>query len=92
MSGEPETITLTRHDDGSVTADRWPDVILVDDAALKYSDIHILHLDDATLTITVSNGRAVYAVERDWFRAAWRGTLVESEMSGLGEQEARDHE
>lgn len=62
----PDPLTFTLHTDAdgqrSVTVDRWPREIEVDEIVVKNSDPDIMKRAGDTLTFKVANGRAVYQI------------------------------
>ena len=61
---EPEQITFTRHEDGSITVDKFPDEIEVSADVLQFVGVGVecvvFSIDDFTLDIQASNGHARY--------------------------------
>lgn len=52
--------TFMRHDDGRVTVDYWPDRAWCSATLLEVADPAHIHREGDLITITVSNGEAVY--------------------------------
>jgi hypothetical protein len=63
MEGERMSIqpmTLTKHDDGSVTADDFPEQIAVTPEVVDQHDDRWMRFDGDDLVLTLSNGTARY--------------------------------
>ena len=65
LRARAETVTLSYHRNGRVTVDRWPRLILFDLAMGTSGASGLCRLDGDVLTLTVSNGRAVYHLEQE---------------------------
>ena len=64
-----EAMAFTRHDDGSVTVDRFVDQCLISEELLNAAEPELIRIDGDKFTITVRNGSATYeVVERVWPR------------------------
>jgi hypothetical protein len=55
--------TFTRHDDGRVVVDYWPDWTHIELGFLDVVDQRYVQRDHDLITITVDNGKAIYRVE-----------------------------
>ena len=79
-----EAPTFTRHADGRVTVDRFPQVIAVSPEVLFDSDSTLLQVSDGVVMLTPGNGRAVYRLTGERIGDGWVGELVESVMHTPG--------
>lgn len=62
---EEKPSTFTRHADGTVTVDYWPDQTVLMTTLLDVCDPTYVRRDGDLILITVSNGHAIYRVDRD---------------------------
>lgn len=77
----PRTPTFTQHGD-LVLVDDWPSQIEIDAALMASADPALMAKDGERITITPSNGLAVYAVvEYDPWRLVYRCQLESSRLT-----------
>lgn len=66
----------------TLTVDHWPSLIEVDADFLDLPFLEGVEHHEDRLTLTVDNGRAVYALEPTMTGLRYRGRLVSSRLSG----------
>ncbi len=65
-----------------LTVRRWPAGTLIDEVALVNADPDVMRRDGDTVTITVSNGRAVYQLgEPSVYSMAYPAYLISSRLT-----------
>lgn len=65
LSSDYEPMVLSRDDEGQVSADKFPDQLLIDEALLHSASCVGFVFDGRSLTFSLANGSAVYRqVER----------------------------
>jgi hypothetical protein len=70
-------MVFTRHDDGRITANGFPDEVEITDEFLASADPSLVNRDGDRLWIAVANGRACYLlVEYSLACRAWRAARL----------------
>lgn len=83
-----EDIWFSEHGDGSVTADRFPERILIAPELLRQGDPRWLTRAGRMVRVHVSNGEATYRLAGRWrARTRWGYTVFAAERIGPGSAE-----
>jgi hypothetical protein len=77
-----DAIVFTRHDDGRITANGFPDEVEITDEFIAAADLSLVNRDGDCLWITVANGRACYLLtEHSLLRGCWHAARLFLEVA-----------